>query len=336
MREERNRFSRSFAGVRREKNEEAPVDAGAFSEKSTSNVQQHDTPASTDLGDPFIWLFDPLRPGAAYETIANFGLRDGRLSARSDAKSLDLQDIASKSQEIELSGNATEDFCAAGAVAIRKWMPQSRRTAQDVMTRIRQDIAYQQGKMADIEESQPRPGSRRPSDSRLDLDQTAASEAKRLHGRDFSVRSLNTIVFRWTRVLSVATVLALVIVFVVYQLGIGGTRYYVHFTVNAPNARTVSVIGDFNDWDATAHPLRQAQGQGLWETWVPVRPGRYRYAFLVDGRRHIVDRARLLRFDDDLQRGVSILIVPRGGGPPVITGDGESAGAFDLRSANIR
>ncbi len=47
--------------------------------------------------------------------------------------------------------------------------------------------------------------------------------------------------------------------------GVGG----VHFAVWAPNARSVSVIGDFNGWDDGAHPLRiRDDGSGIWEGFV--------------------------------------------------------------------
>jgi 1,4-alpha-glucan branching enzyme len=46
------------------------------------------------------------------------------------------------------------------------------------------------------------------------------------------------------------------------------------FVVWAPNARAVSVIGDFNRWDPAAHPLQSLGVSGLWETFVPdVREG---------------------------------------------------------------
>ncbi len=42
------------------------------------------------------------------------------------------------------------------------------------------------------------------------------------------------------------------------------------FAVWAPNAARVSVIGDFNGWDAGAHPLTQLhESSGIWEGWVP-------------------------------------------------------------------
>ena len=53
----------------------------------------------------------------------------------------------------------------------------------------------------------------------------------------------------------------------------------VAFAVWAPNARRVSVVGDFNAWDGRRHVLRKRFGAGLWELFVPgVEPGAvYKY-----------------------------------------------------------
>lgn len=42
----------------------------------------------------------------------------------------------------------------------------------------------------------------------------------------------------------------------------------VYFAVWAPNARNVSVVGDFNDWDGREHPMR-LRGNGIWELFIP-------------------------------------------------------------------
>ncbi|WP_436739012.1 1,4-alpha-glucan branching enzyme [Streptomyces sp. BBFR102] len=47
--------------------------------------------------------------------------------------------------------------------------------------------------------------------------------------------------------------------------GVTGTR----FTVWAPNARGVRIIGDFNFWDGTAYPMRSLGSSGIWELFVP-------------------------------------------------------------------
>jgi len=41
------------------------------------------------------------------------------------------------------------------------------------------------------------------------------------------------------------------------------------FVVWAPNARGVSVVGDFNGWDGRTHPLRSLGASGLWEGFLP-------------------------------------------------------------------
>jgi 1,4-alpha-glucan branching enzyme len=43
----------------------------------------------------------------------------------------------------------------------------------------------------------------------------------------------------------------------------------VHFAVWAPNAKRVSVIGDFNRWDGRRHPMRTLGGSGIWELFIP-------------------------------------------------------------------
>ena len=43
----------------------------------------------------------------------------------------------------------------------------------------------------------------------------------------------------------------------------------VHFVVWAPNARRVSVIGDFNHWDGRRRPMRSLGSSGLWELFLP-------------------------------------------------------------------
>ena len=43
----------------------------------------------------------------------------------------------------------------------------------------------------------------------------------------------------------------------------------VHFSVWAPNAQRVSVIGDFNGWDGRVHVMRRLMPSGMWELFVP-------------------------------------------------------------------
>jgi 1,4-alpha-glucan branching enzyme len=61
----------------------------------------------------------------------------------------------------------------------------------------------------------------------------------------------------------------------------------VHFAVWAPNARRVSVVGDFNDWDGRRHVMRNRRDIGVWEIFIPdIGAGRaYKFEIIgPDGR----------------------------------------------------
>ena len=65
-----------------------------------------------------------------------------------------------------------------------------------------------------------------------------------------------------------------------------------HFAVWAPNGKKVSVIGDFNGWDKSTHPLKvREDGSGIWEGFIPgLGPGAvYKY--------HIVSRYNNFKVD---------------------------------------
>ena len=47
--------------------------------------------------------------------------------------------------------------------------------------------------------------------------------------------------------------------------GVDGT----HFAVWAPDAERVSVLGNFNDWDNSSHPLSPRAGSGIWQGFLP-------------------------------------------------------------------
>ena len=62
----------------------------------------------------------------------------------------------------------------------------------------------------------------------------------------------------------------------------------VHFAVWAPNARSVSVIGDFNGWHGDQGPLTPSGTTGVWETFVPDLGEGALYKFRVTGADGVV------------------------------------------------
>ncbi|MGA2102576.1 MAG: hypothetical protein ABSG34_15830, partial [Candidatus Sulfotelmatobacter sp.] len=58
------------------------------------------------------------------------------------------------------------------------------------------------------------------------------------------------------------------------------------FSVWAPNARSVSMVGDFNGWDPKAHRLNVRGSSGIWEGFVPGVGHGALYKFHIESRSH--------------------------------------------------
>jgi 1,4-alpha-glucan branching enzyme len=75
----------------------------------------------------------------------------------------------------------------------------------------------------------------------------------------------------------------------------------VYFAVWAPNARNVSIIGDFNNWDGRQHQMRK-RGNGVWELFIPqLQTGdRYKYEIKnLDG--HIYEKSDPYGFQQEVR-----------------------------------
>ena len=81
----------------------------------------------------------------------------------------------------------------------------------------------------------------------------------------------------------------------------------VNFICNAPQAQSVSLVGDFNSWNAYAHPMKQQPDQA-WFITVELKHGHHRYAFLVDGVLTLDPRAQGITRNDQNER-VSLIPV---------------------------
>ena len=56
----------------------------------------------------------------------------------------------------------------------------------------------------------------------------------------------------------------------------------IEFSYEAPNAQSVYIAGDFNEWNTTKTPLSKDEN-GIWKTVLKLAPGKYQYKFVVDG-----------------------------------------------------
>ena len=59
-------------------------------------------------------------------------------------------------------------------------------------------------------------------------------------------------------------------------------RRRINMAYEAPQAKEVFLMGDFNKWNTKTHPMKPNQ-EGIWEKTLMLYPGRYEYKFLQDG-----------------------------------------------------
>ena len=80
----------------------------------------------------------------------------------------------------------------------------------------------------------------------------------------------------------------------------------INFICSAPQARSVSLVGDFNQWDPAAHPMKQMPDRA-WLLTLELKHGHHRYAFLVDGTLTLDPRAQGVTRND---KGERVSMVP--------------------------
>ena len=89
--------------------------------------------------------------------------------------------------------------------------------------------------------------------------------------------------------------------------GVVGNETPVRFVLVAPNASTVTIVGDFNAWSPTATPMRRSRA-GLWSIDLELPLGRHTYGFVVDGVLR-ADPDALGSADDDFGVPSSVVLV---------------------------
>lgn len=65
-------------------------------------------------------------------------------------------------------------------------------------------------------------------------------------------------------------------------------KVFVRLVLLQPSAQSVSVAGDFNGWNPAKTKLERTDG-GMWTVTLPLKPGRYEYMFVIDGKQWIAD-----------------------------------------------
>ena len=86
---------------------------------------------------------------------------------------------------------------------------------------------------------------------------------------------------------------------------------FVEFVLEAPEATSVAVAGDFTTWSPQV-VLEDVDGDGVWSGRFRVEPGVHQYMFVVDGSRWVTDPRALRHVDDGFGNRNAVLVVPAG------------------------
>ncbi|HEX7122476.1 MAG TPA: glycogen-binding domain-containing protein [Gemmatimonadaceae bacterium] len=87
-----------------------------------------------------------------------------------------------------------------------------------------------------------------------------------------------------------------------------GSAVVHQFLLVDPDAKSVVLTGDFNDWDVDGIPLTRLSDDGVWTVSVRIRPGQYRYQFVVDDTLRVPD-PRVPQIEDEFGGINSLLTI---------------------------
>jgi hypothetical protein len=83
----------------------------------------------------------------------------------------------------------------------------------------------------------------------------------------------------------------------------GAQEGVAQFVGHFPGARSVEVVGSFNDWQRGTLPLRDEDHDGIWHGAVVLPTGQHEYMFVVDGERWVADPLAGRYVDDGFGAG---------------------------------
>ena len=122
----------------------------------------------------------------------------------------------------------------------------------------------------------------------------------------------------WRPVWTLAAAAALVAFVLIPGEGpapIGAGEGVAQFVGHFPGARSVEVVGSFNDWRRGSLPLADDNGDGIWHGATVLPAGSHEYMFVVDGERWVADPLAGRYVEDGFGQKNSLLIIRPAGGP---------------------
>ncbi|MBS1706630.1 MAG: alpha amylase N-terminal ig-like domain-containing protein [Armatimonadetes bacterium] len=106
-------------------------------------------------------------------------------------------------------------------------------------------------------------------------------------------------------------------------LGLADGRMITFRFVPKSEAKRISVVGQFNQWDQSRHPMALTKDGKTWSAEIQIQPGVYQYLFCVDGRQWIPDPSAPTVVDPNGNTNSQLLVTPLAyDEQPGVLGDG--------------
>lgn len=154
----------------------------------------------------------------------------------------------------------------------------------------------------------------------MSVESRVMAEVRRISGPHPALRRR---FFTWPRIATVGLALAagLAAILVIQRptddgLTPGESEGIAQFVGHFPGARSVEVVGSFNNWSRGLLHLRDENHDGIWHAAAVLPAGQHEYMFVVDGERWVTDPLAGRFVDDGFGAGRenSVLIVRPAGG----------------------
>ena len=113
----------------------------------------------------------------------------------------------------------------------------------------------------------------------------------------------------WSLALAASILLLAVLPWPVTGPLLGDEEGIAQFVGRFPGARSVHVVGSFNDWAPVSLPLQDRDHDGVWQAVAVLPAGTHEYMFVVDGERWVADPLAGRFVEDGFGRVNSLLIV---------------------------
>ncbi len=110
-------------------------------------------------------------------------------------------------------------------------------------------------------------------------------------------------------------------------------KYAIHFKFYNPNAKDVSVVGDFNNWDITADKMEK--NGDFWEVTLYLPKGRYEYKFYADGIYYPDPTSKLFASDPYGGKNSVLLVGIKSIKSPIITGNIVTFNYYDPKAKSV-